>query len=367
MMNKVKAGIIGCGNISGIYIENLTDKFYNVELVAVADMYMEKAVATEAKYGILACSVDEMLANPDIEIIVNLTTPQSHFEINMAALVAGKHIYCEKPLAITREDGAETLRLAKEKGLFVGCAPDTFLGGGIQTCVKLINDGWIGVPVAATAFMTNHGHESWHPDPEFFYKTGGGPMLDMGPYYLTALVAMLGGVKRVCGSAGISFPTRTVTSEKKYGTVIDVKVPTHVAGILDFECGAIGTIITTYDVWAAELPRIEIYGSEATLSVPDPNTFGGPVRIRSHRCGEWREVPLTHGFDVNSRGAGVSDMANAIRGGRKNRACGELAYHVLDLMHGFHDASASGKYYETASRCDKPAPLRLGLSEHNVE
>jgi len=209
-----------------------------------------------------------------------------------------------------------------------------------------------------------HGHESWHPDPEFYYKTGGGPMFDMGPYYLTALVAMLGSVKRVCGSARASFPTRTITSEKKYGTVVDVEVPTHIAGVMDFECGAIGTIITTFDVWAAQLPCIEIYGSEATLSVPDPNTFGGPVRIKSNRSEQWQEVPLSHGFAMNSRGAGVSDMAGAIRNNRKNRANGELAYHVLDLMHGFHDASLSGSYYNVASRADKPEPLALGLSEH---
>ena len=181
-----------------------------------------------------------------------------------------------------------------------------------------------------------------------------------------SLVAMLGGVKRVCGSAGISFPTRTATSEKKYGTVIDVEVPTHIAGVMDFECGAIGTVITSFDIWAAELPCIEIYGSEATLSVPDPNTFGGPVKIKSHRSEEWQEVPLTHGFAENSRGAGVSDMANAIKDKHVNRASGGMAFHVLDLMHGLHEASKSGKYYEPISRCDKPKALALGLSEHDV-
>jgi len=366
-MKKVKVGIIGCGNISGIYIQNLSKKFYNIELVAIADKIIDRAKKVEEEHGIKACSVDEILANPEIEIIVNLTTPEAHFEINMAALKAGKHVHCEKPLAVKREDGEETIRYAKEKGLLVGCAPDTFLGGGIQTCIKLINDGWLGKPVAATAFMMNHGHESWHPDPEFYYKLGGGPMFDMGPYYLTALIAMLGPVKRICGSAAISFPTRTITSEKKYGTLVDVEVPTHVTGIMDFECGAIGTIITTFDVWATSLPCIEIHGSEASMSVPDPNTFGGPVRIKSHRSSEWCEIPLSHGLFENSRGAGVSDMANAIQTGRKNRASGELAYHVLDLMQGFHDASKNGIYYAPVSNCEKPMALDLGLTEHSVD
>lgn len=359
-MTKTKVGIIGCGNISGIYIENLSKKFENVELTAVSDAIMDKAKAVETERGIKACTVDEILADPGIEIIVNLTTPQSHFEVNMAALNAGKHVYCEKPLAIERRQGEQSVKLAKEKGLYIGGAPDTFMGAGIQTCIKLINEGWIGQPIAATAFMMCHGHESWHPDPEFYYKVGAGPMFDMGPYYLTALVSMLGSVKRVCASAGISFPTRTITSEKKYGTIIDVEIPTHIAGVMDFECGAIGTIITSFDVWAANVPRIEIYGSEATLSVPDPNTFGGPVKIKSHRSDDWCEIPLTHDFSENSRGAGVADMADALRNGRTNRASGELTYHVLDLMHGFHDASASNKYYTPVSRCEKPAPLIPG-------
>jgi predicted dehydrogenase len=363
-MENVKVGIVGCGNISGIYIENLTNKFHNVDLVAVTDADMEKAKQVEDEHNIPAITFDEMLLNPEIDIIVNLTTPQSHFEVNQAALQAKKHIYCEKPLAITREDGLKTIQTAKESGLLVGCAPDTFLGGGIQTCIKLINDGWIGRPIAATAFMMCHGHESWHPDPEFYYKVGGGPMFDMGPYYLTALISMMGAVKRVCGSAGITFPTRTITSEKKYGSIVDVEVPTHVAGIMDFSSGAIGTIITSFDVWAAELPRIEIYGSEATLSVPDPNTFGGPVRFKSHRSAEWQEIPLTHGFADNSRGVGVSDMASAIRAGRVNRASGDLAYHVLDLMHAFHDASSSGNYINILSSCEKPDPLDLHLTNH---
>jgi len=360
-MKKVKVGIIGCGNISGIYLKNCSQTFEILDLVACADLIPERAQAKAEEYHIKAMSVEELLADPEIEIVVNLTIPKAHAEVCMAALEAGKNVHVEKPLAITREDGQKLLELAKAKGLRIGAAPDTFLGAGIQTCRKLIDDGWIGEPIAATAFMTNHGHESWHPDPEFYYKVGGGPMFDMGPYYLTALIALMGPVKRVTGSTRITFPERTITSTPKYGTKITVDVPTHVAGVMDFANGAIGTIVTSFDVWSAQLPRIEIYGTEGTLSVPDPNTFGGPVYVRRAGASEWSEIPLTHGYAENSRGIGVADMAYAIRSGRPHRANGELAYHVLDIMHGFHDASDSGKHYELASTCQQPAPLPLNL------
>jgi predicted dehydrogenase len=203
----------------------------------------------------------------------------------------------------------------------------------------------------------NHGHEHWHPGPEFYYKTGGGPMFDMGPYYLTALVNLLGPIARVSGSAKKSFETRTITGEPLQGTVINVDVPTHIAGVMDFACGAVGTIITSFDVYSHTLPCIEIYGSEGTLRVPDPNTFGGPVYIKRFREEAWSEIPLLKNYPENSRGLGLTDMAEAIAEGRPHRASGELAYHVLDVMHGFHDASASGKYYEVKSSCERPAPL----------
>ncbi len=363
-MEKVKIGIIGCGNISPIYMKNCTQLFKMLEVKACADLIPERARARAEEFGIpKACSVDELLSDPEIEIVVNLTIPAAHAEICMAALKAGKHVYVEKPLAITREDGMKLVETAREKGLLIGVAPDTFMGGGIQTCIKLIDDGWIGEPVAATAFMMCHGHEGWHPDPEFYYKVGGGPMFDMGPYYLTALVALLGPVKRVTGSTRISFPERTITSEPKYGTKIKVEVPTHVAGIMDFECGAIATIITSFDVWSAQLPRIEIYGTTGTLSVPDPNTFGGPVFIKRQGEESWKEVSLTHGYTANSRGLGVADMARAIRSNRKNRANGQLGYHVLDIMHGFHDSSDSGTHYVVKSTCERPKPLPMGLTD----
>jgi len=364
MAEPVKVGIVGCGTISAIYLRN-AQWLSAIEIAACADLFPERAAARAAEYGVpKACGVAELLADPAIEIVLNLTIP--HAEIALAALVAGKSVYNEKPLAISRADGQRILALAAAKELYVGCAPDTFLGGGIQTCRKLIDDGAIGQPVAAVAFMMNHGPEHWHPDPDFYYQVGAGPMFDMGPYYLTALVNLLGPVRRVTGSAQITSPERTITSEPKYGTTIRVNTPTHVAGLMDFASGAVGTIITSFDVWGSNLPRIEIYGTEGTLSVPDPNTFGGPVRLNRARQQEWENVPLTHGHAENSRGLGVADMAVAIRFGRPHRASGALAYHVLDLMHAFHDASRAGTHIDIASTCDRPAPVPLGLAPGDV-
>ena len=361
-MQKVKVGIIGCGNISGIYLKNCTKMFNIIEVAACADLVKERAQAKASEFGIeKVYSVDELLSDPEIDIVLNLTIPQAHADICMAALNAGKNVHVEKPLSISREDGKKLLSVAEEKGLLIGAAPDTFMGAGIQTCIKLINDGWIGEPIGATAFMMCHGHESWHPDPEFYYKAGGGPMFDMGPYYLTALIALMGPVRRVTGSARITSPVRTVTSAPKFGTKIKVDVPTHVAGILDFNSGAVATIITSFDVWSAQLPRIEIYGTTGTLSVPDPNTFSGPVLIKRQGAADWSQVPMTHGYEENSRGIGVADMAHALRTGRINRSNGQLGYHVLDIMHGFHDASANGRHYEVLSTCDRPEPLPVGL------
>lgn len=284
----------------------------------------------------------------------------------MAILAAGKHAYCEKPFAVYRAEGQKVLALAKEKDLLVGCAPETFLGGGLQTCRKLIDDGWIGQPIAASAFMMGHGPEGWHPNPDFFYQIGGGPLFDMGPYYLTALVALLGPAKKVAGFARRSFPERIITNRtNRYGERIPVEVPTHITGTVEFASGAISTLIISFDVWGSQLPRIEIYGSEGTLAVPDPNTFNGPVYIKRapydiHNQPNWEEVPLTHNPHVK-RGIGVADMAYAITRGRSHRVSGALAYHVLDLMHAFYDASDKEQYLSLDSSCDQPAPLPVGL------
>ncbi len=363
----VKVGIIGCGNISGIYFA-AGKKFQILDIAACADLDVSRAKAKAEEHGVpKACSVDELLADPEIQIVINLTIPKAHYEVCLAAVNAGKHTHVEKPLCITRDQGQHLLATAKERGVRVGAAPDTFLGGGHQTCRKLIDDGWIGEPIGATAFMLCHGHESWHPDPEFYYKAGGGPMFDMGPYYLTALVAMLGPIKRLTGSTRITFPERTITSAPKYGTKITVDVPTHVSGIMDFANGAVGTILTSFDVWHHQMPNIEIYGTEGTMRVPDPNGFGGPVLLRRAGASEWTEMPLSHGFADNSRGIGVADMAYAIQSGRPHRASGELGYHVLEAMHGFHDSSATGRHYRMKSSVKRPAAFPLGLPKDALD
>jgi len=359
-MKRTKIGVIGCGNISGAYFKaGLT--FKNLELAACADLDPARAKAKAQEFDIpKACTVKELLADPEIDIVVNLTVPKAHAEVALAALDAGKHVYGEKPLAVNRKDGQKILAAAKAKKLRVGSAPDTFFGGGLQTCRKLIDDGWIGTPVAASAFMVCAGHESWHPQPEFYYDVGGGPMLDMGPYYLTALVNLLGPIKRVSGSARTTHSERRITSQPQYGKIMKVKALTHYATVLDFAQGAIGSMIMSFDCRGAQLPRIEIYGTEGTLSVPDPNTFGGPVLIGG-KGADWLEVPMTHGYTENSRSIGVADMANAIRSGRPHRASGELAFHVLDAMEAAAESSAEGKAVNLASTCKRPAALPLGL------
>lgn len=366
-MQTTKVGIIGCGNISGVYFQ-AGKRFHILEVVACADVNMDAAQAAGEKFGIpTVCTPDELIADPAVEIVLNLTPPHAHAQIALAAVEAGKHVYSEKPLAVDREDARKLLALAQEKGLRVGCAPDTFLGGGIQTCRKLIDQGWIGQPIGAAAFMLGHRPEAWHPNPFFFYQPGAGPLFDMGPYYLTTMINLLGPVQSVTASAAISFPERIATSEHHFGKTIQVTTPTHVNGILQFEGGAVGTITTSFDVWACRLPNIEVYGSEGTLSIPDPNTFGGPVRIKRAGAEDWSEVPLAFGYSDQSRGLGVADMASAIRSGRTHRASGALAFHVLDIMQSLYDASQARAYVDLSSQTPRPEPLPMGLLPGTVD
>jgi predicted dehydrogenase len=302
----VKVGVVGCGTISGIYLKN-SKKMNSFEIIACSDCIPERAQSRANEFAIpKVCSTAQIMTDPEIELVLNLTTPESHYESARQAIAAGKSVYNEKPLAIKLEDGQDLIDSAREQGVLIGGAPDTFLGGGIQTCQQLIDDGSIGDPVAAVAFMTCRGHERWHPAPEFYYKKGGGPMFDMGPYYLTALITLLGDIRQVKASTRITFPERTITSQPNYGAKILVEVSTHVAGIIDFTNNAIGTIITSFDVWEAQLPRIEIYGTQGSLSVPDPNTFGGSVQLYQPEHQEWQIIPLSHGYTGNSRGLGVA-------------------------------------------------------------
>ena len=358
----VGIGVIGCGNISGVYLKN-AELFPTIKVVGCADLIPDRAFSKAAEFGLPgARTIDDVLDDPQVEIIINLATPRSHAGIAMAALHAGKSVYNEKPLAVERDGGRKLLETADSKNLRIGCAPDTFLGAGYQTARKLLAEGAIGEPVAATAFMVCHGHESWHPDPGFYYQPGGGPLFDMGPYYLTALIHLLGPVKRLSGAARISIPERTITSEPKKGQVIQVETPTHVTGILEFADGAVATLITSFDIWHANLPLVELHGTEGSLSLPDPNGFGGPVRLRRAADEEWEEVPLTFQYAENSRGLGVADLAHALRSGRPHRANGELAYHVLDIMHALHESSETGQHIELQSTCERPAPMVEGLA-----
>ncbi len=366
-MEPVRVGVIGCGTISGIYLTNMP-KFEVLEVVAVADLIPERAASAAAEYEVgRACSVDELLADDSIEIVVNLTTPQDHYGVTKSTLEAGKHVHTEKPLTVALDEAREILNIGEHKNLRVGNAPDTFLGAGIQTCRELIDQGRIGEPVSAAAFMTNHGHEWWHPAPAFYYQAGGGPMFDMGPYYLTALVNLMGPIAGVSGITRATYPERLITSEPLAGIKVPVETPTHIAGLLNFANGAIGNIITSFDVWAARLPHIEIYGSEGSLSVPDPNTFGGPVRVWQNEKAGWEDVPVTRPFVENSRGVGVADMATAIRSGRAHRASGDVGLHTLEVMHALHESSDAGRYVDLTTGCEQPTALPTGLAEFQLD
>ncbi|MFZ4775788.1 MAG: Gfo/Idh/MocA family protein [Terrimicrobiaceae bacterium] len=366
-MKKMRTGIVGCGNISEIYAQ-AGGKFRNIEIVACADVDYSRAQALADKYRIPApLRVEQLLADRDIELVINLTIPAAHAEVGLAVLKNGKHLYNEKPLAQKRRAAREMLGLARENKLRIGCAPDTFLGGGLQTCRKLIDAGAIGEPLGGAGFMLSPGVEHWHPNPEFFYKKGAGPLFDMGPYYLTAFATLLGPVRRVTGSARISYPERTISSQPLAGAKIRVETPTHIAAVLDFESGPVVTLATSFDVKAHAMPNIEIYGSEGTLSVPDPNTFGGPVRIRKNGDADWTEIPLAFGYSENSRGLGVSDLISAAQQGREHRANAHTAYHVLDIMHSILDSSETGRHIEITSSMTRPSPLPEGLPDGEID
>jgi len=358
-MEKVKIGILGLGAISGIYLQNLTRLFRDVEVVGVYDLIPEKIDAVKKEYGIARCyfSMEEMLQDPEIEIVLNLTRPFEHYETTRAALLAGKHVYSEKPLAATLEEGLALTALARERHLMLGGAPDTFLGAGIQTCRKLIDDGFIGRPIGASARMICHGHESWHPAPEFYYQHGGGPMMDMGPYYLTALVNLLGRVCALTGMVSKSFDTRTITSAPHYGQTVKVEVPTHVNGILQFENGAVATITTTFDVYYDSSASLEVYGTKGTLRVPDPNGFGGPVMLLRPEDGTFREIPLVFDYQDNSRGLGLADMAAALREGRDMRAGVQQTLHVLEIMTAFEKSSQEGRTVTLESAYERKSAM----------
>ncbi len=326
----LRVGLIGCGNISGEYLQTLLGRQATVQVTACADQIPARAGEFARQHGIPALTPEALLASPNVDLILNLTPPLAHYNVSLAALQAGKHVYSEKPLAITVEQGLTLLETAARQGATLACAPDTFLGQGLQTCRQVITEGQIGVPVAATACMTCHGHEDWHPAPDFYYQPGGGPLFDMGPYYLTALVHLLGAIRRVSAFARATFPERIVTSLPGTVRTLEVGVNTHYTASLEFSSGALATLIMSFDIWQATLPNLEIYGSAGTLRCPDPNTFGGPVWL-TRADGNSNEIPLAPDA-ATGRGAGLLDLAESLQRGARPRTSAQLALHVLEAI-----------------------------------
>jgi predicted dehydrogenase len=359
-MEKVGIGIIGCGNISSAYLTAMKS-FPILDIRGVADLNRELAEAKAAEFGLKAVDVAALFADPTVEIVVNLTIPKAHVAVGLQALAAGKHTYSEKPLGINFAEGKKLAEAAAVRGLRIGAAPDTFLGGGHQTARAIIDDGAIGQPVGGTATFMCPGHERWHPNPAFYYEVGGGPMLDMGPYYITDLVNLLGPVSRVAGFAVAPRKERIITSEPRNGERIPVHIATHVAGVMAFANGAVVQIGMSFDVAGHKHVPIEVYGTEGTLLVPDPNRFSGPVEFLK-KGGEFeaRDVSAPYA-DGNYRSLGVADMAHAIRSDRPHRANGSLALHVLEVMEAFQTASDTGRTVSITTQAERPAPLSESL------
>jgi predicted dehydrogenase len=366
--DALRIGLVGAGYISGQYLRTLP-RLPGLTLVKVADLDAERArlVASQTP-GAVAVTPAELFAADDVDLVLNLTLPLAHAEVVLAAIAGGKHVYSEKPLAADTAQARELLAAAERAGLRLGCAPDTVLGTGIQTARAALDAGEIGRPIAATAFMTTPGHERWHPAPEFYYRPGGGPLFDMGPYYLTALVTLLGPVRRVIGMSAAPRDTRVIGSGPRAGESFAVEVATHVTGVLEHANGALTTLIMSFDVWHAQLPRIELYGTEGSLAVPDPNSFDGTVRIRRAGPGEdaWPDLPASGGYPNAARGYGVADMARAIADGTEHRANGELAFHVLEVMESLLASAQTGAAADIASTCTRPAPVPLGSQPHEA-
>ena len=346
---------VGCGNISEIYLSNITNTFDNICVYGVCDLIAEKEQAKSEAYGVKIMTLEEMLSDPAVDIVLNITQPIYHYELCKQILEAKKNVYVEKPLSLTFEQGKELVELAEKNGVLLGCAPDTFMGAGIHTARKIIDDGIIGDIIGATAFMVTAGHERWHPDPEFYYEIGGGPLFDMGPYYITAFLNMLGPVESVMGMSNCIRKQRMITSEPKKGKMIDVEVDTHVNGLLRFANGAVGNLMVSFDVYGSQLPRIEVYGTKGSLIVPDPNTFGGEILLQQSFDTEPHAYPLLHKYSFNSRGLGLSDMAYCLEHGTKNHcASGKQALHVLEIMENILKSNELKKELEITSQYERP-------------
>ncbi len=364
MGNKLGVGIIGCGNISAAYLE-LAPLFNGYDILAVADINMDNANERATEFDVRAQTVEELLAADDIDLVINLTTPLAHVEVSRAILQAGKHVYSEKPFVLSLEEAQDLSELAKAKGLRIGSAPDTFLGASHQLARKLIDDGEIGSVASGTAIVMSHGMEDWHPNPDFFFQKGGGPILDLGPYYLCNLIQLLGPVKQVSSFASIVRETRTIANGPRDGEEIPVETPTTIHSLLSFESGAIITLLASWDVWSNEHPIMELYGSEGTMNIPDPNWFGGVLKVKSRDDDEATEHAWEHPFAVpnfeevhaNYRGAGLADMALSILAGQDHRCGAEFATHVIEVMAAILTAGETNRVLTMSTRCERPEAL----------
>ncbi len=366
-MQTLGVGIIGCGNISTAYL-TLAPMFRGLEVRAVADVNPQAAARQAEAFGVRAQSVDGLLGADDIDVVVNLTIPDAHFAVTSAILEAGKHAYSEKPLVLSLEQGEALRSLAAARGLRIGSAPDTFLGGTHQQARHLIDSGAIGDVIAGTAHVMSRGMEAWHPNPGFFFQPGGGPVLDLGPYYITNLVQLLGPVKRVAALANASFPTRTIGSGDLKGQTVPVDTPTNIHALLEFAGGATITFSASWDVTAHRHPNMELYGTDASLYIPDPNFFGGPLELATARDDVSTVEPWAHPFGVpnqgdgataqaNYRTAGLADMATAIAEDRPHRCSMDLAIHAVDVMTSILRSGETGSFVDIATTCERPAPL----------
>ncbi|MCH1981720.1 Gfo/Idh/MocA family oxidoreductase [Ruminococcus sp. OA3] len=362
-MERTGVGIIGCGNVSDIYIRNLTTLFPQTDIIACASRHRKSAREAARRYGILACSVDELLQNPEIQLILNLTTPDAHYEITRRALLAGKHVYSEKPICLETEQAKELQLLAEKQGVRLGCAPDTVLGGAVQTSRQLLDSGIIGKPLSAHVFFGWHGPEHEHPNPEFLYQYGAGPVFDYGPYYFTALVTLFGPADSVTAMAGKGFERRTCTCPGPHvNESFEVGTPTHVTGVLKFQSGVLVTVTISFDIWGHGHPFIEIYGTEGTLRAPDPDGFGGEIEVLKAGEENFNKVPVNFAYTENNRGIGLAEMAQSIEQNKPHRAADTVAVHVLEIMHAFLDSSTLKRTVTLTTTCERPAPMeRRGL------
>lgn len=357
-VTPLRVGIVGCGQIAQQYLDTFA-RLDTVALVAVADLVPERAAEVAARVpGVRALSIDQLLADPEVALVINLTIPLAHAEVSLRALAAGKEVYTEKPLTADLASATEVIAAGEAAGLWVGCAPDTVLGTGIQTARKTIDDGLIGRPISATATMVTPGHERWHPNPDFYYLPGGGPLLDMGPYYVSALVQLLGPVTSVIGSASRLRQERTIGSGPRAGETVPVEIDTHVTGVLTHASGALSTLVMSFDAVATHAANIEVHGERGSLAVPDPNHFDGEVRLRALGADGWEVQPVSAGYRAAGRGVGVHDRALSADRAHA-RASGALGFHALEVMQAVLRSAREGRAIPIESTCERPAPVPL--------